>query len=113
MLDNLLSKPCTILYPDTPVPIPKGFRGKVTLIDEKCIGCSRCAQVCPSGCIEMVPDSHEIEINGRKIVRKKRPQVRIYSCIRCGLCEEYCSTKAISLKNVLSCSGTDCDVIEE
>ena len=111
MLENLVSKPSTICYPEKPVSIPVGFRGKVCLIDEKCIGCSRCALVCPSGCIEMVPDSREVVFNDKKIVRKKKPQVRVYSCIRCGLCEQYCSTGAIILKNELSCSGTDCETM--
>ena len=111
MLENLISKPCTIRYPEQSVPIPKAFRGKVCLIDEKCIGCSRCALVCPSGCIEMVPDSREVEFNDKKIVRKKKPQVRVYSCLRCGLCEQFCPTEAISLSNELSCSGTDCEIV--
>jgi formate hydrogenlyase subunit 6/NADH:ubiquinone oxidoreductase subunit I len=111
MLENLISRPCTILYPTEKIPIPEAFRGKVIIVDDKCIGCSRCAVVCPSQCITMVADQTEIEVKGKKIVRKKRPHVRIYSCLRCGLCEQYCPSDAIHLKNELSCSGTDCKVV--
>jgi formate hydrogenlyase subunit 6/NADH:ubiquinone oxidoreductase subunit I len=109
MLKNLTSKPCTILYPNEKVPIPKAFRGKIVITDEKCIGCSRCMRVCPSVCITMIEDETEIEVKGKKITRKKRPMVKIFSCIRCGLCEQYCPSEAICLKDELSCSGTDCD----
>ena len=97
MLKNLTCKPCTTLYPLEKVPIPGAFRGKVVIIDEKCIGCSRCAKVCPSGCITMIEDATEIEVKGKTITRKKRPEIKIFRCIRCGLCEEYCTSEAISL----------------
>lgn len=111
MLENLISKPCTILYPWEKVPIPKAFRGKVVIIDEKCIGCSKCSTVCPSQCITMVEDSREIEFRGKKLVHKKRPRIKTFSCLRCGLCEQYCPSEAIHLKDELSCSGTDCEVV--
>lgn len=111
MVENLLSKPCTILYPVEKVPIPEAFRGQVGIDDEKCIGCSRCALVCPSSCITMVADSKDIEFKGKKLVRKKRPEVKLFRCVRCGLCAQYCPSDGIRMKNVLSCSGTDCEVV--
>ena len=111
VLENLLSKPCTILYPAEKVPIPEAFRGQISISDEKCIGCSKCTLVCPSGCIAMAADSKEIEFKGKKITRKKRPHVKLYSCLRCGLCAQHCPTEAIEMQNILSCSGTDCEVL--
>jgi formate hydrogenlyase subunit 6/NADH:ubiquinone oxidoreductase subunit I len=59
----------------------------------------------------MVPDSREVVFNDKTIVRKKKPEVKVYSCVRCGLCEQYCATGAIFFKNELSCSGTDCETV--
>jgi formate hydrogenlyase subunit 6/NADH:ubiquinone oxidoreductase subunit I len=111
MLANLCSRPFTILYPKEKVPIPEGFRGKIAIVDEKCIGCSRCARVCPAECITMIPDETEIEVKGKKIVRKKRPVVKFFRCIRCGLCEQFCPSEAIIMKCELSESGTDKEVL--
>ena len=107
MLANLFSKPITILYPKQKVPIPKGFRGRIAIIDEKCMGCSMCSLVCPSHCVTMVPDEREVEFRGKKLVRKKKPQVELFKCIRCGLCERHCPADAMYLQDVLSVSGTD------
>jgi formate hydrogenlyase subunit 6/NADH:ubiquinone oxidoreductase subunit I len=111
MFENLLSRPITILYPKEKVPIPLAFRGRVSITDEKCIGCSKCSLVCPARAITMVEGQREIEFKGKTLARKKRPQVKLYKCIRCGLCERHCPTGAIELKNELSISGTDGEVV--
>lgn len=51
MVRIVFSKPGTILYPKEKVPVPEGFRGRVELIDENCIGCGKCAQVLPANAI--------------------------------------------------------------
>ena len=107
MLANLFSRPVTILYPFRKVPVPKGFRGRVAIDSGKCMGCSMCSLVCPSHCITMVPDQREVEFRGKKLVRKKKPQVELFKCIRCGLCERHCPADAICLKDELSVAGTD------
>lgn len=111
MFWNLFSKPITILYPKEKVPIPAAFRGKVFHIDDKCIGCSKCSLVCPAHCISMVEAPREVEFKGKKLARKKKPQVKLFKCIRCGLCERHCPTEAIYLKNELSESGIDREVV--
>ena len=113
LVRNLLSKPATIRYPAEKVPVPEGFRGRIAVRDELCIGCSICAIVCPTWCITMVPSEREVETKGRTITRKKKPEVQLYACIRCGLCEEYCPTdpKAIYLTEEFAGSGTDKEVV--
>jgi NADH-quinone oxidoreductase subunit I len=111
MLRNLISKPFTILYPYEKVPVPESFRGRVAIDDEKCIGCSKCSLVCSVQCINMVDSPKEIEFKGKMLARKKKPQIKLFKCIRCGLCERHCPTGAIYLKNELSDSGTDPEVI--
>lgn len=111
MFRNLLSKPYTILYPNEPVPIPGRFRGRIAICDDLCIGCSKCSVVCSVQCISMVDSPKEIEFREKKLLRKKKPQVKLFKCIRCGLCERHCPTGAIHLKNELSDSGTDREVV--
>ncbi len=107
MIENLLSRPVTILYPKEKVPIPDSFRGRVANTDEICIGCSKCAQVCPPQVITMIEGPREVEFKGKKIARKKRPQVEVFGCIRCGLCERHCPTGSIHLEQQQSMTGTD------
>jgi NADH-quinone oxidoreductase subunit I len=113
LLENLASRPATVRYPAEPVPVPEGFRGRIAIRDEVCVGCSVCAVVCPTECIDMVPGEREVEVKGRKIVRKKRPEVHLFACIRCGLCEEFCPTepKAIYLTKAFAGAGTDKEAV--
>jgi len=113
MIGNLFRKPFTVLYPVEKVPVPEGFRGRVEIVDENCIGCGRCSRVCPASCITLVEAPREMEVKGKKLMRKKKPEVAIYRCIRCGLCEEYCpqEPKAIRLTCEFSGSGTDREVV--
>ena len=111
MLENLLSRPITILYPKEKVPIPESFRGRVAITDDKCIGCSKCSLVCPAQVITMIDGPREVEFKGKSFARKKRPQVKLSKCIRCGLCERHCPTGAIHVEHVHAGSGTDREVV--
>jgi formate hydrogenlyase subunit 6/NADH:ubiquinone oxidoreductase subunit I len=113
LLAGLVHRPATVRYPSERVPVPEGFRGRIEIADALCIGCSKCALICPVACIEMVPSEREVPVKGRTIVRRKKPEVELFACIRCGLCEEFCPTdpKAIYLTRAFSGSGTDRDVI--
>jgi formate hydrogenlyase subunit 6/NADH:ubiquinone oxidoreductase subunit I len=113
LIRNLGRKPATVLYPKEAVPIPLGFRGRIAIRDELCIGCSKCAVVCPTECISMVASERQVHFGGKALIRKRKPEVHLFACIRCGLCEEYCPTdpKAIYLTAEPSGSGTDKDVV--
>lgn len=111
MIENLLSRPVTILYPRAKVPIPATFRGRVAISDDKCIGCSKCSLVCPAQVISMIDGPREVEFKGKTLARKKRPQVKVFKCIRCGLCERHCPTGAITLTPELSQTGTDREIL--
>jgi 2-oxoacid:acceptor oxidoreductase delta subunit (pyruvate/2-ketoisovalerate family) len=54
---------------------------------EKCIGCSLCAKLCPEGCIEMI-----------NINNKLKPQTDYDYCKGCGLCAHECPVKVIDMK---------------
>ena len=52
------------------------------IIEEKCVGCTACARVCPVSCISgKVKQPHEIDQS---------------ACIKCGACMDKCKFKAIS-----------------
>ena len=106
LLRSLARKRATILYPVEKVDVPEGFRGRIEIRDGACIGCSKCAIVCPAKAIEMVMEKGEkkVRFSGREIRRDKYPRVNVLSCIRCGVCEESCPTnpKAIILTTKFS-----------
>ena len=107
MFRNLFSRPVTTLYPAEKVPVPQGFRGKVAIADEKCIGCSKCSVVCPARCITMADSPREVEFKGKNLARKKKPRIKLYKCIRCGLCERHCPADAIHLTSEPASCGID------
>ncbi|MEW6686598.1 MAG: 4Fe-4S dicluster domain-containing protein [Candidatus Edwardsbacteria bacterium] len=79
----------TLPYPLKPTPkaLPReGFRGKITVDIEKCIGCGGCANVCPSRLI-VITDT------------KWRRKLDFYleRCTYCGRCAEVCPEKAITM----------------
>lgn len=61
-----------------------------SLIKEKCVGCSRCKEVCPETpkVIDMIEDS----------LGNKYPNWRMKDCIRCFCCQELCPVGAIETK---------------
>jgi NADPH-dependent glutamate synthase beta subunit-like oxidoreductase len=73
---------------------------------ERCILCSGCVEICPEGCLALVPvarlrpsaaigllrDAVGAEANAGAIVKDET------RCIRCGLCAERCPTGAITME---------------
>ena len=66
--------------------VPSGFKGMPNIDAEKCTGCGACAQVCPTGAIEMVDEGCE-----------RRVWFKYEKCISCALCEEVCPEEAVRL----------------
>ncbi|MBN1109317.1 MAG: 4Fe-4S binding protein [Methanomassiliicoccales archaeon] len=83
------NRPNTVLYPWERLVYPDNYRGRPGIILEKCIGCGKCAKICPNQCIEMIP----IEIP--ELGKVKRPQVNVGRCMMCGNCAEDCPTNAM------------------
>lgn len=62
-------------------PAGKCKKMLIFIIENRCIGCTRCAQKCPEKAIEFTPF--------------KRHWINQERCTRCGLCKEGCPQKAI------------------
>lgn len=82
-------KPATILFPAVQPYFPKKFRGPPRYDPETCIGCTACAQVCPSDAITVT------EKNGKRIL-----EVWYGKCTFCARCEEICPTDSIKLMEI-------------
>lgn len=68
--------------------VPSGFRGMPDIDAEKCTGCGACAQVCPTGAIEMVDEGNERTL-----------RFKYEKCISCASCEEVCPEEAVKLRS--------------
>jgi 2-oxoglutarate ferredoxin oxidoreductase subunit delta len=69
-------------------PRPK-VRGRVTIIRERCKGCSYCVAFCPTGVLEMSPD---FNVKGYHFPRLLDGR----DCSGCDLCGMYCPDFAVS-----------------
>jgi hydrogenase-4 component H len=92
-LRSLFSRPYTVRYPYEPVVPPEAFRGKPKFVEEECIGCGACAQVCPARAIDVV----NVVEGG---VGRRTLTIRHDHCIFCGQCHRFCTTeKGVILTN--------------
>lgn len=77
----------TLEYPFAPHDPAPGFRGKIAVDADLCLGCGGCAGVCPAGVI---------------VVRDADQLTRLLDfywsrCTYCGRCEEVCPEGAIRM----------------
>jgi len=72
--------------PEDTTPIPTGFHGLIEHQTDLCVGCGTCAYVCSPGAIRL-----EEQANHRIAWKFFAGQ-----CAYCGLCVQYCPTKAIT-----------------
>ncbi len=89
----LIKGPYTSKFPFQPHVPEKRFRGKPEYFKDGCVGCKACAEVCPTGCIE-VKDTPLAEAPLRRL------DLHYDSCIFCGQCQAACITQeGIKLSN--------------
>ena len=89
-LRTLFRKPFTIEYPEEIRPIPVNARTNLLWFEERCTGCSTCAQACPDGCILVHTSPRE---DGSLNIERYEIDFRL--CMYCGLCVEACPYEAI------------------
>ncbi len=59
-----------------------------TVIEDLCIGCEGCANVCPTKAIEMIP-IEPIKIT-ENYVKDKIPKINYEKCVYCLYCHDFC-----------------------
>jgi formate hydrogenlyase subunit 6/NADH:ubiquinone oxidoreductase subunit I len=89
-LKHIAKPPFTVQYPEEVRPIPVRARTNLIWFEERCTGCSTCAQACPDGCILVATSPAE---DGSLNVDRYEIDFRI--CMYCGLCTEACPYQAI------------------
>lgn len=87
---HMFRPPTTVQFPEEVRDFPARARTNLLWFDERCTGCSTCAQACPDGCIlvatEPRPDGS---------LHKVRYEIDFRLCMYCGLCVEACPYEAI------------------
>jgi formate hydrogenlyase subunit 6/NADH:ubiquinone oxidoreductase subunit I len=89
-LKHVFRPAITVNYPEQEREVPARARTNLLWFEERCTGCSTCAQACPDGCIlvETSPRSDgTLEID--------RYEIDFRICMYCGLCTEACPYQAI------------------
>jgi len=87
----------TLPYPFAPRVPEEGFRGKVSIDIERCIGCGGCAEVCPSRLIQVTDLSQE----------KRILEFFLGRCTYCGRCAEVCPEEALTLTREFETATND------
>src|SRR2546428_11508595 len=87
---RMFKPPATIQFPEVTRPISPRARTNLLWFDERCTGCSTCAQACPDGCILVAT-----EPNTDGSLTKVRYEIDFRICMYCALCVEACPYEAI------------------
>ena len=89
-LKHFFKQPVTVQFPEEVRDFPARSRTSLLWFDERCTGCSTCAQACPDGCILVATEPRE---DGS--LNKVRYEIDFRICMYCGLCTEACPYEAI------------------
>jgi len=97
----LIKGPYTTSYPFKPHKPYERFRGRPYFHEDDCMGCTACAQVCPSNAI----DYEDTVVNGKGV---RKLIIHWDICIFCGQCQANCpTTKGIILSQEYDFATTE------
>src|SRR6202165_534010 len=110
---QILEPRVTTQYPEVKRPKPPRFHGRHILNKyedgmERCIGCERCAGVCPARCVyvrgaDNPPDAPVSPGERYGFVY----EINFLRCIHCDMCVEACPTEAITETKLFEFSFTN------
>jgi len=89
-LRHIFKKPFTFQFPEEHRNVPVDARTNLLWFEERCTGCSTCAQACPDGCILV-----ETSPSPDGTLNVERYEIDFRLCMYCGLCVEACPYEAI------------------
>ena len=97
---HIFKPPITVNFPEETRQVPVRARTNLLWFEERCTGCSTCAQACPDGCILVQTSPRE---DGTLNIDRYEIDFRI--CMYCGLCEEACPEEAIVMSDRIEISS--------
>ncbi|MFO7618554.1 MAG: 4Fe-4S dicluster domain-containing protein [Thermoplasmata archaeon] len=65
---------------------PEGLRARIAIDETKCTACGACANMCPSGAIDLVEELGRFKIT-----------YNLWKCSFCGTCQQVCPEEAVRL----------------
>ncbi|MYA18679.1 MAG: 4Fe-4S dicluster domain-containing protein, partial [Chloroflexi bacterium] len=78
---HIFRPPITVSYPEEERDVPLRARTNLLWFEERCTGCSTCAQACPDGCILV-----ETSPRADGTLNIDRYEIDFRICMYCGLC---------------------------
>jgi formate hydrogenlyase subunit 6/NADH:ubiquinone oxidoreductase subunit I len=106
--------PITIQYPMHKVPVPDNGRYRLFMETDDCIGCDKCARVCPVDCITIETFRADGDLGKTSDGTVKRLHLPTFDidmgkCMYCGLCTTVCPTECLTMTPVYDYSEFDRD----
>ena len=106
--------PITIQYPKVKVPVPDNGRYRLHMETDDCIGCDKCARICPVDCITIETFRADGDIGQTSDGTTKRLHLPVFDidmgkCMFCGLCTTVCPTECLTMTKVYDFSEFDRD----
>ncbi|MCS7081574.1 MAG: 4Fe-4S binding protein [Bacteroidetes bacterium] len=104
----------TVRYPHEAVPVPDTGRYRLHNDIDDCIGCLKCARICPVDCITIetikaVEDLGTTSNGQKKRLWIARFDIDMAKCCYCGLCTMVCPTECLTMTKVHDFSEFDRD----
>ncbi len=106
--------PITIQYPEQKIPVPHNGRYRLYMETDDCIGCDKCARICPVDCITIETFRADGDLGKTSDGTIKRLHVPVFDidmakCMFCGLCTTVCPTECLFMTPVYDYSEYDRD----